>query len=417
MTGTYTYGNSNWRDLLTAYNNQPIAYEGQTFNGSTVSGSPVSGNPISYFNGTRWEFDWSEGRQLVTATTAPDDNTELTIGYTYDLNGLRTGKTVTTRTFSTHTHNYTNTVVAPTCTTDGYTLHECACGDSYQDNNVSKLGHAYRQVSQSGGTITYRCTRCGHIYYSSKIVIPPQPPTAPPVIASLGDNENAEAAPLTETETGETDSLGEAGNEPSATATGSGDGRSLISTVTEHHDYIYASGLLLRETITTTEDGTVTVEVLDFTYDASGNPYALTYTSGTTSTTYYYITNLQGDVVSLINASGDEVAAYTYDPYGRPVTIKGRVGTTLQTMTDPTHIANRNPLRYRGYYYDNETGFYYLQSRYYDPAICRFINADGYASTGQGFTGYNTSAGIYHCVKKVVSDFDEVLTREVPYAG
>ena len=38
-------------------------------------------------------------------------------------------------------------LVAPTCTTDGYTLHECACGDSYQDSNVSKLGHAYRQVS------------------------------------------------------------------------------------------------------------------------------------------------------------------------------------------------------------------------------------------------------------------------------
>ena len=96
--------------------------------------------------------------------------------------------------------------------------------------------------------------------------------------------------------------------------------------------------------------------------------------------------------MSLLSASGDEVAAYTYDPYGRPVTIKGRVGTTLQTMTDPTHIANRNPLRYRGYYYDNESGFYYLQSRYYDPAICRFINADGYASTGQGFTGFNMFA-------------------------
>ena len=162
----------------------------------------------------------------------------------------------------------------------------------------------------------------------------------------------------------------------------------------------------------------VSTQILDFTYDATGSPYSLTYTNGTADpVVYYYITNLQGDVVSLINASGDEVATYTYDPYGRPVTIKGRVGTTLQTITDPTHIANLNPLRYRGYYYDNETGFYYLQSRYYDPAICRFINADGYASTGQGFTGYNTSAGIYHCVKKVVSDFDEVLTREVPYAG
>jgi RHS repeat-associated protein len=51
-----------------------------------------------------------------------------------------------------------------------------------------------------------------------------------------------------------------------------------------------------------------------------------------------------------------------------------------------------NPLRYRGYVYDTETGLYYLQSRYYDPEICRFINADGYASTGQGLLGGNAFA-------------------------
>ena len=51
-----------------------------------------------------------------------------------------------------------------------------------------------------------------------------------------------------------------------------------------------------------------------------------------------------------------------------------------------------NPLQYRGYYHDSETGFYYLQSRYYDPEICRFINADSYASTGQSYLGYNTFA-------------------------
>ena len=55
-------------------------------------------------------------------------------------------------------------------------------------------------------------------------------------------------------------------------------------------------------------------------------------------------------------------------------------------------MAETNPLRYRGYYYDNESGLYYLQSRYYDPAVCRFVNADGYASTGQGVLGYNMFA-------------------------
>ena len=216
------------------------------------------------------------------------------------------------------------------------------------------------------------------------ITIPPTPTTPPDIeFASVGDEEDVEES--------QADNAS-AEDAVSATAANS-PVMELISTVTERHDYIYAGGKLLRETITTTAaNGTVSTQILDFTYDATGSPYSLTYTSGTSTTVFYYITNLQGDVVSLLNASGDEVAAYTYDPYGRPVTIKGRVGTTLQTITDPTHIANLNPLRYRGYYYDNETGFYYLQSRYYDPAICRFINADGYASTSQGFTGYNMFA-------------------------
>lgn len=110
-----------------------------------------------------------------------------------------------------------------------------------------------------------------------------------------------------------------------------------------------------------------------------GFPYALVYHDGSTTATYYYIINLQGDVMYLVDASGNQVAAYSYDPYGKVLTSRGV-------------MAEINPLRYRGYYQDNETGFYYLQSRYYDPAICRFINADSYTSTGQGYLGYNAFA-------------------------
>lgn len=60
-------------------------------------------------------------------------------------------------------------------------------------------------------------------------------------------------------------------------------------------------------------------------------------------------------------------------------------------------------MRYRGYYYDAESGFYYLQSRYYDPALGRFINADSYASTGQGFLGYNMFA---YCHNNTVANAD-----------
>ena len=109
---------------------------------------------------------------------------------------------------------------------------------------------------------------------------------------------------------------------------------------------------------------------MDFLYDESGRPFALNYSTngGSSFITYYYILNLQGDVVKLVTASGTVVASYEYDAWGNILSQSGS-------------LAEINPLRYRGYYYDNETGFYYLQSRYYDPANRRFINADIYAST------------------------------------
>ena len=68
------------------------------------------------------------------------------------------------------------------------------------------------------------------------------------------------------------------------------------------------------------------------------------------------------------------MAAYTYDPWGKLLSATGT-------------LADTNPLRYRGYYYDAETGLYSLQSRYYDPTACRFLNAAGLASTGQEVLG------------------------------
>ena len=101
-------------------------------------------------------------------------------------------------------------------------------------------------------------------------------------------------------------------------------------------------------------------------------------------TTYYYITNLQGDVMGLVDTSGNSVASYTYDPYGKVLTATGA-------------LAEKNPLRYRGYYYDSESGLYYLLSRYYDPATRRFVNADSYASTNQSIISYNMFAYCKNC--------------------
>ena len=90
------------------------------------------------------------------------------------------------------------------------------------------------------------------------------------------------------------------------------------------------------------------------------------------------MTNLQGDVIGVTTPDGESRAVYTYDPFGKPLTATGT-------------MASINPLRYRGYYYDTESGLYYVKSRYYDPEICRWISADDASNLGiEGeFVSYN----------------------------
>ena len=187
----------------------------------------------------------------------------------------------------------------------------------------------------------------------SSIVIPPQP-TSPGEIMSGGEGEPVEAD---EPEDGENDTTPA---ETERTISGV-----LASTETVTHEYLTQSGKVVRETITTSMDTTT----LDFFYDESGRPFAFNYSvDGSDFETYYYILNLQGDVVQIIDEGGVLQAEYVYSPWGEIISAEG-------------DLAEINPLRYRGYYYDSETGFYYLQSRYYDPENHRFINADVYTST------------------------------------
>jgi len=74
-------------------------------------------------------------------------------------------------------------------------------------------------------------------------------------------------------------------------------------------------------------------------------------------------------------------------------------------------VGVKNPYRYRGYRYDTETGLYYLQSRYYDPGAKRFVNADGYVSTGQGVLGNNMFA---YCGNNPVNCIDPIGTYKIP---
>ena len=117
-------------------------------------------------------------------------------------------------------------------------------------------------------------------------------------------------------------------------------------------------------------------------------------------TQYYFVKNLQGDVVHIRSIYGTVVVEYTYDAWGNVLSITGMYADTLGV---------NNPIRYRGYYQDFETGFYYLQSRYYDPAIRRFINADSVLSQGT-ILGNNLFA---YCLNNPVNLADE--TGNLPF--
>ena len=462
---TYTYGDAQWHDLLTAVNGQAITYD-------------ASGNPLSYGG---WSFGWQNGRQLKTASKTSDGKTE-TLEYAYDADGIRTSKTYTVETF-TQVPDYTVTFQAdgatvktmtvedgytlkdsdypavPTKTgytgewvkytsavhsnvtvqakytavvtkytvffkADGFTVKAIQVNDGYvlQDADYpevpAKVGcngawekhtaaihsnvtiNAVYSPIASHYTVTFKANgktlktmtvadgyvlktsdyptipkRAGYtgswpktgaihanttitaVYTKDSGIVIPTQPTSPGEIMSGGAGEPVENEPV------EADA-------PAEDETVSPQGMHVTGTQTVTHEYLTLNGKVARETIKTNNSLTA---VLDFVYDESGKPFALKYsTNGTSFQTYYYVLNLQGDVVKLIHYipgfEYESVATYEYDAWGNIVSSSGR-------------LAEINPLRYRGYYYDNETGFYYLQSRYYDPANRRFINADCYTST------------------------------------
>ena len=133
------------------------------------------------------------------------------------------------------------------------------------------------------------------------------------------------------------------------------DGRHITKTVNDTtYNYHYLSDQLVELTWGSNK--------LHFTYDSVG-PASVNYNG----TIYNYIKNAQGDVVGLVDFNGTKVVEYIYDAWGNHLSTFGTMASTL---------GKYNPLRYRGYVYDTETGLYYLQSRYYNPTWGRFINAD-----------------------------------------
>ena len=159
-------------------------------------------------------------------------------------------------------------------------------------------------------------------------------------------------------------------------------------------NYYYNGSLLIGMTVGSGSSA----KILRFSYDASGNAVAVDYSTdnGSTFNTYYYLRNAQNDIVKLIDNSGSTVVEYCYDSWGKLLSTSGSLASTL---------GKNNPFRYRGYVYDEETGFYYLQNRYYNPEVGRFISADDteYLGADGSALSYNLFA---YCLNNPVNRTD-----------
>lgn len=128
---------------------------------------------------------------------------------------------------------------------------------------------------------------------------------------------------------------------------------------------------------------------------------------------YYYIKNLQGDIIGILNDNYEQIVSYEYDSWGKLLSIKDAIGNEI---SDTNHIGIINPFRYRGYYYDTETELYYLNSRYYNPEWRRFINADGLLGANQDIFSSNIYA---YCSNSPNNKIDNNgnIAGALPYIG
>ncbi len=170
------------------------------------------------------------------------------------------------------------------------------------------------------------------------------------------------------------------------------------------HSYYYVDGLLRTEQIGDTY-------ILNYRYDTDGNLVAVSsYNISTEAVNILYAqTNTRGDVIALYDGNGDIRTVYTYDSWGKLISVTDGEGNALSA----NKLGSLNSIRYRGYVYDSETGLYYLQSRYYDPETGRFLNADDVNFIG--YSGeqlsYNTFA---YCENNPINKLDQTGTIGTP---
>ena len=292
---------------------------------------------------TKVRYTYDEQNQLRTETR-----------YTYSSNADTTGTSVT------YTYNYDTAGNLQSVQKNGATVQTYTYGDSQWRDLLTKVG---------GTTISYDASGNPKNWYNGT------------TYTGLTWKNGRQLAQIT------------TGGRTSAYRYDADGIRTYKKVGSVAHEYRTLNGKVVYEKIGSGS----TAKIMVFSYDAQGRPFAVKYSAnnGGSYITYFYALNQQGDVVkifrslpvkdsdgNLIGRTEKVYATYTYDAWGKLIGITDRNGDSLMNkQATSSALADRNPLRYRGYYYDSETGFYYLQSRYYDPANRRFINADVYTGT------------------------------------
>ena len=344
-----------------------------------------------------------------------------TVDYTYSTYTAN-GKTQTSAQVGTHTSQVnSNTAVTSTYTYDGngnITKIHLSTGAEYR-YYYDDLGQLIREDNTSiSRTYVYEYDDAGNILKKKTYSLTNQGVTPSSLIGTYSYGyEDSTWGDLLTSYRGQSLTYDSIGN-PLSYYNGSSytftwkNGRQLA---TAYHDSVSMSfeyndeGIRISKTVSGTKhiyrlSGTqIQTEewgnnLLIYLYDADGSPVGMQYRNDTMSAgtfyTFWFEKNLQGDVIAVYNSSGTKCISYVYDAWGN-------VTPTPHNLSDSNENASFNPFRYRGYYYDTDTGFYYLNSRYYDPATGRFINAD--SQLNDGLLGFNLFA---YCENNPVNSVD-----------
>ncbi|MEG0773891.1 DNRLRE domain-containing protein [Clostridium sp.] len=361
----YTYEDAIWKDKLSSYNGKAITYD-------------QIGNPLTYDG---YNFTWEMGRQLKNI-----NGNGKNISYKYNDSGIRTEKTVDGVTTNYH-------LVGDKVTFEGsgsdkiyYTYDASGKLVSMSLNSIETVNEV--EGKSEIGIFEGSTNKSGMEYVNA--TIPGTENTVRAIKLNKGQSIPNIWSPLIALK-------------PSTNYVLEFDYWSeeqevqfnvdlFPDTLPERYPVAKTTVQKFKETISSASPDMTASSLRFFNNLSNPNPANIyitnirVYEEGKTSEVnkeYFYVRNAQGDIISLVDKYGHEVVNYTYDTWGKLISIEG-------TLKDSLGV--KNPYRYRGYRYDTETGLYYLQSRYYNPEWGRFINADAIAGSLGELLGHNIFA-------------------------